>query len=364
MFPGEDSGGSRPVRPLSELVRDYLVSWIDLDWPIRWEEVFGRSGPLVVEVGFGSGEFLLQEAGSRPDANFVGIERAWGSMQRLFRRLDAAGLANVRALEGDASHTLGHLFAPNSVERVFINFSDPWPKDRHHGRRLIQPAFAATVGEKLAPGGEVTIVTDHSGYADWIAEVLADESALRSRFDSAWVDRLPGRKQTKYERKAVDAGSPVHYFVYERAGGPPGPEVHEEMGTMPNVILEGAINREEMLADSAPRSWQTVHAGVPVVVKLSEIYIQPQAGHRLVVTMVREGELIQNFGISVVLRPNGQVLVKLSSVGHPRPTWGVKEAVWRVAQLILDQFPHARVNTSTVVSQWSEGPGEGNGRHV
>jgi len=341
--------------PLSEAIVRYEVPWLDMDWPICWEDVFERNGPLVVEIGFGNGGFLLDMAGNRPSTNFLGIERAWGSVQRLFRRLDRSGMENVRVVSDEAAYVVSHLFGPDSISEMFINFPDPWHKKAHHPRRLIQPGFVQTLAARLEAGGRLTIATDQAEYAAWISEVLEGQSALRSCFTTPSVDVLENRKPTKYEKKAIAGGVPIHYFVWELARGTDASVEAERAGTMPNVILEGAIDRTRLLADFTPRSWQTEREGVRVVVKLGEVYGQLQAGHRLVETLVKEGELIQSFGISVILRPNGQVLVKLSSMGHPRPTWGVKEAVWRTAQLVMSQCPHLRVKTSTVVPEWQEG---------
>ena len=94
------------ARPLSEAILNNMVSWTSLDWPADWGKVFGRSGPLVVEIGFGTGEFLVDRARAHPEMNFVGIERSWVSVQRLFRRLDRGGPENVRVVHGGADFVL------------------------------------------------------------------------------------------------------------------------------------------------------------------------------------------------------------------------------------------------------------------
>ena len=339
--------------PLSEAIVRYEVPWLALDWPVAWDDFFGRCGPLVAEIGFGNGGFLVEQADRHPDANFVGIERALGSLQRLFKRVERSALDNVRAVQGDAAFVVRRLFGPATIDRVYINFPDPWHKKAHHSRRLIQPGFVQVLAERLVAGGTVTIATDQAAYGEWISEVLEGQSALRSCLGPTYVGELPGRNPTKYEQKALAAGVPIRYFVWERAGGGLSPSVRiEKVGDMPNIILEGAFHRDKLLGDLTPRSWQTRHDGVTVLVKLGEVYGELQTGHRLVEALVKEGELTQNFGISVIHRPNGHLLVKLSAVGHPRPTWGVKEAVWRVAQLVMAQFPHMRVVKTTVVSEW------------
>ena len=335
------------VLPLSEAILKYLVPWTEYDWPLDWEAVFGRKGPLVVEVGFGNGGFLEEIAVRRPEVNFLGIERSWRTVHRLFKRLDRAGLSNVHVAQGSADFLLERLFVPGSVEKIYINFSDPWPKERHHGRRLIQPAFMNMLAQRLTPGGEVTIATDHAEYAAWIGEVLEGQDLLVSCFETTVADHLPDRNPTKYEQKALDAGVEIHYFVWRRAGEVSAPVLVEKVEEMPNVIMRGTFDPACLLADFEPLSWQMEHRGVSVVVRLVSLYRDTQ-GDYLVEAMVKEDTFSQHFGVLVLARPGERLLVKLSPIGHPRPTWGVKQAVGKVAALVQGQCPDLKVEESTV----------------
>lgn len=346
------------MAPLSEMIEKYMVPWLQWDWPVDWSRVFGREADLIVEIGFGNGRFLAEMATARSDVCFVGIERAWGSIRRLLNRIDARGLAHVRAIEGDAAFLLRHVFAPHSLSEVWINFSDPWPKERHRNRRLIRDAFVATLAERLQPGGEVTIATDHAGYAAWIADVLARQSLLQSVYETPFVRELPGRVPTKYEQRARDAGLPIHYFVWRRDVASSVVETRiQKVGDMPNVVLEGEYNRRDIQAVAARmagRMWRETHRDTPVVIKAMEAYRQLDDGHALISAMVREGELAQYFGISIVFRRRDQLLIKLASIGQPRPTWGVKRAVMKVADSILEARPELRIASRTV-GRWGDG---------
>lgn len=335
--------------PLSEAICRYLVPWLQLDWPLDWTAVFGREAPLVVEAGFGNGGFLVAQAAAHPDTDYVGIERSWGAAQRLFKRLHRDGLTNVRVLQGDAAFALRHAFGPGSVSHIYVNFSDPWPKERHHGRRLVQPPFVSLLSERLTPGGRVTIATDHAGYAEWISEVLTGQSRLSSVFPTPSVDRLAERDPTKYELKAMAAGVPIHYFVWrnDRAAAPDDQTPLQEAGGMPNVVLEGHEGEADLLRDAGPATWQMENRGVAVVVKMMDVY-EDGAGGRLVEVMVKENELSQHIGVRVLPRPRGRLLVKLSPIGHPRPTWGVKQAVAKVAGLLVQTTPGLKVLSTTV----------------
>ncbi|MYF74354.1 MAG: tRNA (guanosine(46)-N7)-methyltransferase TrmB [Gemmatimonadetes bacterium] len=337
--------------PLSEEIQKYTVPWLQLDWPIDWPQIFDRPGDLVLEIGFGNGHFLSDMATARPDACFVGIERAWGSMRRLFRRLNALKLNHVRAIEGDAAFLLQHGFAPQSLSEIWINFSDPWPKERHHNRRLIQDTFVKILAERLKPDGGVTIATDHADYATWITDILTRQSDLQSIYATPSVRQLPGRTPTKYEQKAIDAGVPIHYFAWRRKSEL-SVETHiQKVGNMPNIVLEGAYQREDILTlieQAADQVWRENHRDMQVVIKMTDIYCQLPDNHGLISVMVREGELAQYFGISLLFRKNNQLLVKLAPMGQPRPTWGVKKAVQKVADLILETHPHLWLASSTV----------------
>ncbi len=337
--------------PLSEEIQKYTVPWLQLDWPIDWPKIFDRPGDLVLEIGFGNGHFLSDMAAARSDAYFIGIERAWGSMRRLFKRLNALKLNHVRAIEGDAAFLLQHVFAPQSLSEIWINFSDPWPKERHHNRRLIQDTFVKILAERLKPGGEVTIATDHTDYAAWITDILTRQSHLQSIYATPSVHQLPGRTPTKYEQKAIDAGVPIHYFVWRRESELSVETRIQKVENMPNIVLEGAYQREEILrliGQATDQVWRENHRDMQVVIKMTDIYCQLPDNHGLISVMVREGELAQYFGISLLFRKNNQLLIKLAPMGQPRPTWGVKKAVQKVADLILETHPHLWLASSTV----------------
>ena len=122
----------------------------------------------------------------------------------------------------------------------------------------------------------------------------------------------------------------------------------EGVGEMPNVILEGPIDPARLFSGFEPQTWRESHRGVPVVLKLVGVYRDLREGHHLVEVMVKEGDLSQQFGVSVISRPGAHVLIKLSTMGRPRPLYGVKRAVWRVAELVLRQFPEMSVASTTV----------------
>lgn len=186
-----------------------------LDWP----ELFGRTATLVVEIGSGTGDTLAALAAARPEADFVAFEVFTPAVASTMSKLDRVGADNVRLLTVDAVDGLRHLFAPASISELHVFFPDPWHKARHHKRRLIQPAFADLVADRLAPGGDWYLATDWEDYADHIRSVLDDHphfENVHARAEEGWAPRHRGRPQTRFEQRGLDAGRTVRDLHYRR----------------------------------------------------------------------------------------------------------------------------------------------------
>ena len=201
------------------------------DWRVGLEELrdpgpealyppgLPRPLALVVDVGFGRGELLLELARCDPGRAYLGIERSHKRVLKLTRRLAKTGLENVRLVESGAEAAVAEL-APGSVAGFWINFPDPWPKKRHHRRRLLQPEFVHGLATRLAPGGFLEVATDHEEYAEWIHGVLLAEELLRNRCAPLPFRREPpARAATAYELEWRAEGRPSHYFSYARPSG-------------------------------------------------------------------------------------------------------------------------------------------------
>jgi tRNA (guanine-N7-)-methyltransferase len=175
---------------------------------LDWRAVFGNDRPVEVEIGTGKGTFLLERASARPEVNFLGIEyaRAYGLYAAdRFRR---HGLANVRMLCTDAGGLFAGAIEPASLQRLHIYFPDPWPKRRHHRRRLIQPPFVRDAVASLRLGGQLLIVTDHLGYYRHIASVLEGWPGLARTPFPAMTDADGQIVGTNFERKYIAQGRP------------------------------------------------------------------------------------------------------------------------------------------------------------
>ncbi len=176
---------------------------------------FGRSAPLVVEIGFGMGDATAQIATARPETDFLGIEVHPPGVGALLQRIDERGLGNVRIVQHDAVDVLEQMVAPASLAGVHVFFPDPWHKKRHHKRRLIQPPFVALLASRLAPGGYLHCATDWQPYAEQMLEVLSAEPQLANRFDG-YAPRPDYRPLTKFENRGLRLGHGVWDLVFER----------------------------------------------------------------------------------------------------------------------------------------------------
>ena len=191
---------------LDNLAQRYLVG----PAPDAWREVFGRTAPLGLEIGFGMGDALVEWAVLRPRQNMVGIEIFRPGIGALLLKLHEAGIGNVRVLEGDAARLLHERFAAASLAEVRIWFPDPWPKRRHHKRRLIQPTFARLLAERLQPGGKLLLATDWADYANWMEQTFAEVGEL------ALMAAARERPVTKFERRGLGLGHGIREFAYRR----------------------------------------------------------------------------------------------------------------------------------------------------
>ena len=188
---------------------------------LSWERVFAPDlAPplrLTVEIGFGGGEFLMGLAAAQPAAAFVGLEYSFKRVLKAARRLARTELRNLRWVQAEGRQALRELFEPASVETFWINFPDPWPKKRHHKRRLIQASFAREAAGRLVHGGYLHVATDHVEYAEQVDETLRKEPLLENAYaPQPFVREVPGRKPTVYEIEWRAEGRPLHFFSYRR----------------------------------------------------------------------------------------------------------------------------------------------------
>lgn len=188
----------------------YSPQLLDLD------RLFGRTASRIVEIGFGMGETTAQIAADHPQNDYLALEVHTPGVGSLLKTLAERGMSNVRIVQHDAVEVLTHMIAPASFDGAHIFFPDPWPKKRHHKRRLLQPPLVRLLASRLKPGGYVHVATDWEEYAQQILEVLSAEPALRNTC-AGYAPRPDYRPLTKFEQRGLKLGHGVWDIVFSRA---------------------------------------------------------------------------------------------------------------------------------------------------
>ncbi len=225
----EAASGTRPIRSYvlrqgrvsnaqqrayAELLPRYGIpfreAYLDLD------AEFGRPAPKLLEIGFGMGETTATMAAAHPENDYVGVEVHTPGVGSLLKQIGERKLGNVRIITHDAVEVLKSMIRPLSLDGVHIFFPDPWPKLRHHKRRLVQPTFVALLSERLKPGGYLHVATDWAPYAEQVLAVLAAEPRLANTA-RGYAPRPDYRPLTKFERRGLKLGHAVHDIIFRRA---------------------------------------------------------------------------------------------------------------------------------------------------
>jgi tRNA (guanine-N7-)-methyltransferase len=197
--------------------RDQLLDRWSLSYsakPIDLKEIFQNDRPTILEIGFGMGESTAAIAAARPDQNILGVEVYPAGVGSLLGQISRLNLTNIRIIENDVVLVLRDMIGPECLDAVHIYFPDPWPKKRHHKRRLIQPAFVQHLCQKIKPGGYLHLATDWPDYADQMLEVLCAEPALKNSVDQGFAPRPPWRPLTKFEQRGLRLGFPPKDLLF------------------------------------------------------------------------------------------------------------------------------------------------------
>lgn len=226
----ENDKGHRPVRSFvlrkGRLTSAQQHALIDL-WPfygidnattvLDFADHFGHTADVIVEIGFGNGESTWQMAQGEPDKNFIGIEVHPPGVGQLLMALEKHAIENVRIVSDDAVSFIQQRVAPGSIKGVRIYFPDPWPKKRHHKRRIIQPGFVTELARCMASGGILHLATDWQAYAEHMLEVMGGNPDFINLSDHAdYCERPNWRPHTKYEQRGERLGHVVRDLLYRR----------------------------------------------------------------------------------------------------------------------------------------------------
>jgi len=183
--------------------------------PLDLDRLYGRSAPKILEIGFGMGETTAAIAQAHPECDYLGIEVHTPGVGALLKRIAELGLSNVRLIQHDAVEVLQHMIAPQTLDGVHIFFPDPWPKKRHHKRRLIQAPFLALLASRMKPGATLHLATDWEDYARQMLDVLSAEPALKNTA-AEFAERPATRPETKFESRGLRLGHKVWDLVFRK----------------------------------------------------------------------------------------------------------------------------------------------------
>jgi tRNA (guanine-N7-)-methyltransferase len=200
-------------RAYDELLPRYGIAHSDKR--LDWEQTFGRKAPRILEIGFGMGSATAHIAKMQPEQDYLGVEVHTPGVGALMRLLAAENLGNVRIIQHDAVEVLRDMIEPGALDGIHIFFPDPWPKKRHHKRRLIQPELLRLLASRLKPGGYLHLATDWQEYAEWMLEMLSTEMMLKNSA-SGYAPKPAYRPETKFERRGLDLGHGVWDIVFHR----------------------------------------------------------------------------------------------------------------------------------------------------
>ena len=205
-------------RALNELWPDYGVEYAES--LIDFDTLFKRTAPVVLEIGFGNGESLVELAATSPDLDFLGIEVHEPGVGHCLLKAEEAGIRNLKVIAHDAIEVLKNQVPAGSLARVNLYFPDPWPKKRHHKRRIVQPEFVNLIADRLADGGTLNVATDWANYAEHIDEILSqsDRFTCTERRDHEG-DQPFERPQTKFERRGLRKGHGISDRCFKKTLG-------------------------------------------------------------------------------------------------------------------------------------------------
>lgn len=297
-----------------------LIPWRQMNHPLDWQNLFGRTTSLEVEIGFGNGERLLRHARSHPEVNLVGVDLSWPAARRALRKIALAQADNVLLVLASAEAALARLFAPNSLNSVEALFPCPWPGVRHQRRRLFSRRFLAMLNNRLADGATFHMVTDHENFFKWVLSQLPKEG-----FRVETGVRGPGL-ETKYERKWCGEGQDEFHELWLTKTR------HLKNPPMEDIVLQ-ALRLKNF--DQAAVQNRDYHE--QAFISFKELVFDPQKAKGLLHVVVSEDDFLQAFWLEFRQADNGWLLRPTLGCGLV-PTKGVRRAMELAANLAEGRF--------------------------
>ncbi len=289
------------------------------------DALYGRTGPLVLEIGFGDGRYLVHLAKTRPDWNLLGVEVSLASVSRAFRRIRREAVHTVRIHHGNARFLVRDVVGTGVLHRVYVNFPDPWPRKKHLANRLLRNEFFGLLSDRLEPGGQVLLTTDHAEYFDFACE----QAASTDLFDAAEGEPPDGVLDTKYAEKwRAERRSIRHVsWTVRRSLAPPAPT--KLTYPMQHALMTGDLSGVGGFSKQVRR----FEGGTAIVI---EAYRSLDGDGLLFAVVVEEPDLHQELLVEAWPREGG-VYVGLQAFGDPLGTRGTREAVQAVVDWLETQ---------------------------
>ncbi len=294
-------------------------------YPLNWDDIFSRNAPLAVEIGFGNGAFLMDWSIKMPAWNFVGIELSGASLEKLQKRILNSGVSNVAPLHEDARFALREFFPADSLMHVMMNFPDPWPKDRHRRRRLLDEDFVKILAMVLKKSHSYELVTDQQWYAVHAFNLFGKSAC----FEVLPIEKNPSRPvTTKYEQKWQEMGRDSFRV---RAVKIKSARVNRllEDAQMPHAFVE-----KEITSKIIENLIGFTHKEVDKLFVVKEYFRDADEKRFLLRIVAKDGGYQQDFYLRIVRQNKNRWLVKLDPTIQPYRTPAVKMAVWRIGRCL------------------------------
>jgi tRNA (guanine-N7-)-methyltransferase len=311
-----------------------------MPYPTEWHNIFGRTAPIVLEIGFGGGHFLVDMAKKRPDVNLIGVEISNPSIRRAAHKVRYMDIENVALVYGDAKGLLWGTMLPETLQECYINFPDPWRKSHHYHRRVIQDDFLQLLATRMPANGILEIATDHADYQDWITDHMIRQPYFTSTTGQVFVTEDNQRLRTKYERQALAQGVTCHYYKYRRNDTPAEnifpipPEI-----PMPHAVIQLPLTMSDVQAQFQPFRADTERVNIRFV----DLYQATRHQSMLLETYVSEEPQSQRVGLIFQPKGDGTWKVSVHEIGFPRPSAGIQMAVYHATQWLLSLHPDAKM---------------------
>ncbi len=315
---------------------------LTMAWATDWAELFGAERPLIVEIGFGNADYLIALAQANPDCNVVGFEVSTQSVYKAERKIRKYKLTNVLAIYSRGETAINHLFEPQSIREIHINYPDPWFKTRHAGRRIMQADMLLAMTSRLEIGGLLYLATDIVDYAEMSHELFIEAKGLSNELNAPWVNDFPERLiTTKYEEKGIREGRPGNYFKYRRNESViPDVPVMEEW-TVPHVVIKTPMTSQE-IASAVEKV--TFHKGEYIHVAVFNGFWNINNDSVLFEVNIDEPTIEQHIALSLRHREDkDDYILRYATFGMPRPTEGMHFATSSLAQWLVDLHPDAEI---------------------